>query len=82
MTGILGRLTTALRQSNDAAQKALEMERLLLGEPTQILGVAHMDAITIVEAEEKLEAASRALSTIKGEGVSQLDGRPLDPGSH
>lgn len=82
VTTILGRLTTALRQSNDAAQRAIEMERLLLGEPTQILGVAHLDALTVEQARQKLEAAQRALDTISEEGVGQLDGRPIDPNVH
>ncbi len=81
---LTGRLSTALRQCNDAAQKSLEMTRLLLGEPTQILGVQHLENVDIDEAKRRIAAAQRAVQTVEQAGVSQIDGSTsaLDPNMH
>ena len=68
LTKLVGNLTTALRQANDAGARAMEMERLLLGEPTQIIGVAHLQEVTMEEAERRIAAAQRALERAKGKG--------------
>lgn len=81
-TKTLATFATALRQVNDAAQKALEMERLLLGEPTQIIGHRHLETMTMDEAEKHVEAASRAFKRLKDKGVTVLDDAPLDPKLH
>ena len=82
LTGMIGKLSTALRQCNDAAQKAMEMERLLLGEPGKIIGIARLEDVSINEAKRRVEAANRAILRLEEKGVSQLDGRPVDPGLH
>jgi hypothetical protein len=73
ITTMIGRLSTALRQATDAAQKAMEMERLLLGEPGKIVGVQHLEGISVREAEERIEAASRAMQALKEDGIDVLD---------
>ena len=81
-TKTLATFATALRQVNDAAQKALEMERLLLGEPTKIVGIQHLETMTMNEAAEHIQAAQRAFNYLKDEGVSVLDDAPIDPKMH
>lgn len=81
---LTGRLSTALRQCNDAAQKSMEMTRLLLGEPTKILGVQHLENVPVDEAKRRIEAAARAVATLEDAGVQQIDGstRATDPLVH
>lgn len=81
VTQTLNRLTTALRQASDAAQKAMEMERLLLGEPGKIVGHLHavLEPVSVVEAREKLESVQRSLDTLEAEGIEVMDDRPHDP---
>jgi len=80
-TKTLASLGTALRQVNDAAQKSMEMERLLLGEPTSIVEHRHLENVSIEEAERRIAAAARAVAMLKEEGISTLDGSAagLDP---
>lgn len=66
----LATFATALRQVNDAAQKALEMERLLLGEPTKIIGHRHLETMTDAEAEQHMSAADKAWERFKAKGGS------------
>lgn len=81
VTQTLNRLTTAIRQASDAAQKAMEMERLLLGEPGKIVGHvhAHLEPVTVVEAKEKLAAVDRAIKTLEAEDIAVMDDLPHDP---
>lgn len=81
VVALTGRLSTALRQCNDAAQKSMEMTRLLLGEPTKILGVQHLESIGIDDAKRRIAAAQRAVDTLEDAGVQQIDGstRATDP---
>ena len=81
-TKTLATFATALRQVNDAAQKALEMERLLLGEPTKIVGIQHLESMTMDEAEKHVAAAQRAFNRLKDKGITVLDDRPIDPKLH
>jgi hypothetical protein len=83
-TVLIGRLTTALRQANDAGQTAMEMSRLLLGEPTQILGIQHLESMGLPEAKRRVEAANRALVTLEEAGISMVDGntQAADPDVH
>ena len=89
---LINTLATSLRQANDAAQRAMEMERLLLGEPTSIVGLAHLEGITTLdEAERRIRAAMDAVIHARQDGIKlegdrehsvegQLllpDGRPL-----
>jgi len=77
MTRLVYSLTMALRQANEAAARAMEMERLLLGEPSKIIGVAHLEDVTVDEAERRIAAANRALARAKqlpsGEAVTGLE---------
>jgi len=73
---LLNKLSTATRQAVDAGQKIMEMERLLLGEPTSITAHIHADPISLMEAREKLEAAQRTIATLAEDGVRVIDGNP------
>ena len=65
VVSLVGRLATSLRQLNDAGQKAMEMSRLLAGEPTSILGIQHLTDISVEEARQRMEAADRALAEVE-----------------
>lgn len=69
MVRTIGALTTALRQANDASRQAMEMERLLLGEPTAIIGHAHLTEVSVDEAERRIQAGLRALQRAKDRGL-------------
>lgn len=74
-------LTSALRQANDAGRQAMEMERLLLGEPTAITQHNHIVEVTVDEAERRIQAGLRALARAKDKGLI-VDGKVLPgPGS-
>ena len=54
----------------EAASAVIESERLVLGEPTQILGVVHrLEDITQEEADKRMQAAMRALERAKSQGL-------------
>ncbi|HHH30691.1 MAG TPA: hypothetical protein ENK57_20435 [Polyangiaceae bacterium] len=55
---VLWRLSTSARASTSAGMQALQMERLLLGQPTEIIGVTDLDAMDEDEAIAELEAAA------------------------
>ncbi len=81
VVGLIGRLSTSLRQLNDAGQKAMEMSRLLVGEPTHIVGIQHLQSIPMHEAKERIEAAQRAIARLDDAGLNVIDADPhsLDP---
>jgi DNA-binding transcriptional regulator YdaS (Cro superfamily) len=74
IVSLMGKLTTCLRQSNDAGQRAMEMSRLLLGEPTKIIGHAHLEGISIDDARQRIAAAARALKMAEQAGFDKVDG--------
>lgn len=85
--GLMAKLTTSLRQCNDAGQRAMEMSRLLLGEPQRIIGHAHLESLTMAEARARVAAAQRALTTAEKAGSTEVEavevGVPgLNPGMH
>lgn len=67
--GIVGRYATMCKQANEAARNIVETERVLLGEPTAILGVKRIDEVTATEAEARLQAAQRAFERAKADGL-------------
>lgn len=62
-------MASALRQVNDAGRQVMEMERLLLGEPTSITAHMHLSDVTMDEAERRLAAGQRALDRAKARGL-------------
>ena len=78
LVGLVNTLSTSVRQANDAASRAMEMERLLLGEPGSYVGVVNYDTMTLEEAERRVQFAARAFARarekglIKGEIVPEL----------
>lgn len=75
-------LTSALRQANEASRQAMEMERMLLGEPTSIHRVDHhIVDVTVEEAERRITAGMRALERAKAKGLV-VEGKVLQgPGA-
>lgn len=51
----------AVKSITEAGHQAMQMERLLLGEPTSIVGHAHLKDVTLDEAERRIAASTRAL---------------------
>lgn len=82
MTRLVGQLTTALRQANDAGRQAMEMERLLLGEPSAIVAHVHLQEVSVDEAERRINAGLRALERAKARG-HVVDGKVVThPSAH
>lgn len=73
LMSIIGKLGSTLRQLNDAGQKAMEMSRLLAGEPTQIIGVAHLESIPMHEAKDRIAAAQRAMAELEADGIETVE---------
>jgi hypothetical protein len=65
---LLNTLSSSVRQANEAAGKALEMERILLGEPTKIIGV-QVESMTLAEASRTVRLAIEASERLKARGV-------------
>lgn len=70
LVGLISRVGATVRQITEAANKTLEGERLVNGEPTQILGVVHkVEDLSAEEAERRMSAALRALERAKAQGL-------------
>ena len=84
VVSLISRLGTTLRQCNDAGQKAMEMSRLLVGEPTNIIGHRNLDNITVGEAQQRIAAAARAMDELEAKGIEMVDGstHAADPSVH
>lgn len=65
---LLATVSTAIRQVNDAAARAIEMERVLLGEPTHVIGV-QVQAMTYGEMARTVELATLAMDRARGRGL-------------
>jgi len=76
LTRVISTLASAMRQATDAAKSTMEMERLLLGEPTAIVGHVHLTDVTLDEAEKRMGAAMKALERAKRMGVV-VEGRVI-----
>lgn len=57
--------TSALRQAGDAAQRAMEAERLLLGEPSRIVGI-QVQPLSLTDARDRVAMAARAIARMEG----------------
>jgi hypothetical protein len=69
-------VTSAIRAANEAGKQAMEMERLLLGEPTSHVQHHHLVEVTVDEAERRMAAGQRALERAKARGFI-VEGRVL-----
>lgn len=67
---ILRRYASVIKDANSAAQLAMEMERLHLGQPTSHLGI-HLDGddLSMEDAAAEVEAAAAALKRAKASGI-------------
>jgi hypothetical protein len=74
VVALMNRLATSLRQGSDAGQKAMEMTRLLLGEPTSIMGVQHLESISVEEARQRIASSQRAIESLAEAGITMIDG--------
>lgn len=69
----LGSLGYLVSKSTESAKLAIEMERLLLGEPTEVLGL-EVRNMTLDDAARTIELANRALARARKRGlVPDLD---------
>jgi hypothetical protein len=68
-TQFLATLSTAVRQVNEAGAKAIEMERVLLGEPTHIVGVQNVSAMTYADMERTVRLGMLAVERAKARGL-------------
>ena len=62
---LLWRLSSSTRAASSTAWDILRSERLLLGQPTDIIGVQDMDNMSETEAMTELEEAAKALERMK-----------------
>ena len=65
---LLQAIATIAQKNNEAAKMAMAMERLLLGEPTEILGVK-MGIESLEDAEREILAAAADLKRARESGV-------------
>lgn len=61
MAKMLGDAAYIVRQGNEAIKAAFELERLRVGEPTQILGITGTDSATPEEIAVELQSIDRSL---------------------
>lgn len=78
MSRLLNSLTTALRQANEAASRSMEMERVLLGEPTSIVGHVHVE-MNLEEAAQRIGVAQRAIERARSKGLIEGELSPPVP---
>jgi hypothetical protein len=78
---LLGTVAGANRSANDAAMRAVEIERLIAGEPSRVLGVHVSQTVTIGQARELGEKLLRGVSRLERQGiVIDADIPALPPG--
>ena len=76
LVSLLAKVGATVKQVTEAAQGVIESERLVCGEPTQLIGVVHRcDDLTQDEAEKRMQAAMRALTRAKEQGLFAPDPR-------
>lgn len=66
---LLGALSRVTKEALAAAQIAVELERLHLGAPTQIVGVADVSGMSSAEAAKEIEQAAAALARARKLGL-------------
>lgn len=69
---VLWRLSTSARASTSAGMQALQMERLLLGQPTEIIGVTDLDSMNEDEAIAELEEAAAVAARMKKRRANRI----------
>jgi hypothetical protein len=62
---VLWRIATSARSATEAGMKVLQMERLLLGQPTEIIGVKDVSDMSDTDALNELEEAARAAERVR-----------------
>lgn len=71
---VLWKVGRIVRQAANAGMEVVRMERLLLGEPTEIVGMVDLDAISEEEAIRDIEAAYEAAQRVKERRLTLIDG--------
>jgi hypothetical protein len=66
---LLGQVAKVTKEALAAAQIAVELERLHLGAPTQIVGVTDVSAMSSEEAAREIEQAAAALARARKLGL-------------
>jgi len=69
MAQLINQLVVSVNTLASTGQRVMEMDRLLLGEPTNILRAEHSN-ITMEEAGQRIEAGRRALEYARQEGIT------------
>lgn len=65
VVALLKDTASAVKAITEAGHSAMQMERLLLGEPTSIVAHQHLKDVTLDEAERRIAGAARALERVK-----------------
>lgn len=78
---ILWRLSISTRAGAATAWNILQAERLLLGQPTDIIGITDMDNLDEADAMKELEEAAKALERVKRRKLKKGDLRVLKGGA-
>jgi len=74
LVSVLAKVGALVKQLTESAQATIESDRLVNGEPTAIVGVVHRcDDITQEEADKRMQAAMRALTRAKEQGLFAPD---------
>lgn len=74
---LLNQVSNAFKSVTDASTRIMQMERLLLGEPTKIVShLVHHD-IDVADAQARLEAAQRAFD--RSQAAKQIIDAQLEP---
>jgi len=66
---LLGQAAKVTKEALAAAQIAVELERLHLGAPTQIVGVSDVSGMSSIEAAWEIEQAAAALARVRKLGL-------------
>lgn len=74
--GIIRSYTLAMREANTAASQAMEMERLYLGEPTEIIGFADttVDSMSLEDCAREVQEATAAMGRAEAMGLVVMAG--------
>lgn len=80
--GYLRRYAATIRETSHAAREAMELERLLLGEPQQIVGIQNLgdlDEATAEQCMDEIERAHRAIARHRERGEPIVAEEPGTP---
>lgn len=74
---MLWKINRIVRQSAESTHDVIKMERLLLGEPTEIVGIANLENMTIEQALDDIREAYEAAERVASRRRSTATGMPI-----